>query len=470
MKFGFYITIVFATVFSVHSLVNAQTPVICPVGYTCTPIPPQPTNCPVGYNCVLTTPVKPSISDNICYVFSQNLTIGSTGPDVVALQTWLIGRSFDIPDISKGQTPKGYFSESTRLAVRTYQISVGLPSLGFVGPLTRAKINNSCNTFEINKPTPTSVTTTIISSVPTITSISPTYGQPGTKVIIKGTGFSKTSKNYIEFNSSIGGTTLNAISPDGTTLEFTVPNYTYGSYKIYVSNDENGFSTTYKTFILTLPTVDSLLSVGCSTNSSNAKAGQVVSWYMSQSGGIAPYTYSWTGTDDLSGSGTGISKIYSTGGVKIATITATSGDGRKASGTCTTTVVPLSSSDITTVPNPIITVTSPNGDKLYHYGDTMPVQWSYSGFGTVMSHVDVYVIPQDGRNEFQVATNYVVSDNNNISLKIDKERIRPDGTKFTTPYLPGTYKIRVTCQNSNPIGFQTCGDTSDASFSITSSP
>ncbi len=76
--------------------------------------------------------------------FSTNLTVGSTGSDVVALQTWLVANGFDIPAISAG-TAKGYFGSQTQAAVKKYQTSKGLPSTGFVGPLTRGALNGTAS-------------------------------------------------------------------------------------------------------------------------------------------------------------------------------------------------------------------------------------------------------------------------------------------------------------------------------------
>jgi hypothetical protein len=86
-----------------------------------------------------------------CYPFNNNLTIGSTGVDVVALQTWLIANGFEIPAISTGGVAKGYYGLATAQAVSKYQISSGLltsndQSLGYFGPSTRAKLNSNCNT------------------------------------------------------------------------------------------------------------------------------------------------------------------------------------------------------------------------------------------------------------------------------------------------------------------------------------
>jgi peptidoglycan hydrolase-like protein with peptidoglycan-binding domain len=73
--------------------------------------------------------------------FSTNLTVGSTGSDVVALQSWLITNGFHIASIESGAANKGYFGSQTKAALAQYQASVGLPAFGFFGPLTQAKLN-----------------------------------------------------------------------------------------------------------------------------------------------------------------------------------------------------------------------------------------------------------------------------------------------------------------------------------------
>jgi len=77
----------------------------------------------VAFGCGTATPAA--------YTFTRNLTIGSTGADVTALQTML------------GVTPAtGYFGAITKAAVMAYQTSKGIaPAAGYVGPLTRAALN-----------------------------------------------------------------------------------------------------------------------------------------------------------------------------------------------------------------------------------------------------------------------------------------------------------------------------------------
>jgi peptidoglycan hydrolase-like protein with peptidoglycan-binding domain len=67
--------------------------------------------------------------------FSRNLTVGATGADVTALQTWLASKGFF------SVTPTGYFGSITRRAVAQYQASVGItPAVGYFGPITRASV------------------------------------------------------------------------------------------------------------------------------------------------------------------------------------------------------------------------------------------------------------------------------------------------------------------------------------------
>lgn len=66
----------------------------------------------------------------------RDLTIGSTGADVTALQTWLLAKGFSIP---AGAT--GYFGAQTRAALAAFQKASAItPAVGYFGPITRAHI------------------------------------------------------------------------------------------------------------------------------------------------------------------------------------------------------------------------------------------------------------------------------------------------------------------------------------------
>jgi parallel beta-helix repeat protein len=68
--------------------------------------------------------------------FSSDLTIGSTGDAVFALQEILIADGY-----LQIAGPTGYFGPLTQAAVKLYQAAHGIITTGYVGPLTRAALN-----------------------------------------------------------------------------------------------------------------------------------------------------------------------------------------------------------------------------------------------------------------------------------------------------------------------------------------
>jgi len=78
-----------------------------------------------------------STSTGASATFSMDLTMGSKGADVTALQNWLISKGHAI---AAGAT--GYFGAQTKAALSAYQASAGIsPAAGYFGPITRAKVN-----------------------------------------------------------------------------------------------------------------------------------------------------------------------------------------------------------------------------------------------------------------------------------------------------------------------------------------
>jgi hypothetical protein len=85
--------------------------------------------------------------------FTRDLTIGSTGADVSALQA------------AVGVTPAtGYFGSITAAAVKSYQTSKGISATGYVGPLTRAALNGSVTTTTTTTTTTGGTTTTVVNT------------------------------------------------------------------------------------------------------------------------------------------------------------------------------------------------------------------------------------------------------------------------------------------------------------------
>ncbi|MFA6050235.1 MAG: peptidoglycan-binding domain-containing protein [Candidatus Paceibacterota bacterium] len=71
--------------------------------------------------------------------FTSNLTVGSTGAEVTALQTWLVAKGYLVMPTGVAY---GYFGGLTKAAVAAYQTAKGItPTAGYFGPVTRAAVN-----------------------------------------------------------------------------------------------------------------------------------------------------------------------------------------------------------------------------------------------------------------------------------------------------------------------------------------
>lgn len=80
-----------------------------------------------------------STTGSASYTYNMDLTIGSTGADVVALQDFLISKGHLVMPAG---VAKGYFGALTQSALAKYQASVGIaPAAGYFGPITRAHMN-----------------------------------------------------------------------------------------------------------------------------------------------------------------------------------------------------------------------------------------------------------------------------------------------------------------------------------------
>jgi hypothetical protein len=101
------------------------------------------------------------------YNFTSDLTVGSTGSAVMALQKFLIGQG----DLVLA-TPTTYFGSMTQAALAKYQAKNNItPSVGYFGPKTRAYVNSLSTT---------STTTTTTTTTGCTTAFNPTTGQPCT--------------------------------------------------------------------------------------------------------------------------------------------------------------------------------------------------------------------------------------------------------------------------------------------------
>jgi hypothetical protein len=75
----------------------------------------------------------------------------------------------------------------------------------------------------------------------------------------------------------------------------------------------------------TAVTVYNVLAATCSALPTSIDTGQNVTWTAYPTGGTGSYTYSWSGTDSLSGATVSVVKSYVSSGTKAGTVTVTSG-------------------------------------------------------------------------------------------------------------------------------------------------
>lgn len=125
--------------------------------------------------------------------FTSDLTVGSTGAQVTALQQWLSSKGYlTMP----AGVAMGYFGSLTQSALAKYQVAAGItPAAGYFGPITRAKVNAlaggtttttttttpGCGAGAIYSSTTGALctTTTTVGTVPVVTGIT-TIGSEGT--------------------------------------------------------------------------------------------------------------------------------------------------------------------------------------------------------------------------------------------------------------------------------------------------
>ena len=80
------------------------------------------------------------------------------------------------------------------------------------------------------------------------------------------------------------------------------------------------------------------LNIGCYADPTTASVNQPVTWSVEVTGGAAPYTYSWSGTDGLTGGASTLIKYYSASGSKNAVVSVTSADGKTGTHACSNAV------------------------------------------------------------------------------------------------------------------------------------
>lgn len=398
---------------------NAQ--VICPQGFVCTPKTSNTSNvfynsyggatAPTGANgyyytngtyttsgatytqTVPTTQAGTNMTTyttaaaGSCVGITSDLTVGSTGTQVVVLQKILLSRG--LLKVSAGWTPTGHFGTLTQAAVRSYQAMKGLSQTGVVDASTRAVLSSSCTPMNTAQP----VTQAPAQQVtPVVYSITPS-SVSGYNIITM-SGANLTGASTVTFTNSAGqfAGTASTNNVTANTLYFMTPSLAVGTYGVSVGNSNKVLLTVTQQPTITgsnSGVTTSPLTATCS----NIGGNTTITWAAAVSGGTAPYTYSWSAYNDVSQylggnlQSMSWSASYSSSGMKQAVVTIRDSAGRSATGTCSATVSASSQATSgTTTVNPGIP--SPNPAPAYNTapqscGGTEPYGLTYKkGSGT----------------------------------------------------------------------------------------
>jgi len=201
--------------------------------------------------------------------FSRNLSLGSSGQDVKKLQQLLNTNTQSLitktgPGSLGNETD--YFGTKTRLAVVRFQelhrndvltpagLSLGS---GFVGAMTRKKLESLCFTTVSSIPQPVAPLLIPPSPTPKSTGKAPTVyfpsaysGVPGTTIVVSGDSFALQSSNIVYFGPYHATGTVQSASE----LFVKIPDIPPGRYPLWAEN-VNGISNKDAFFIVRNPTV-----------------------------------------------------------------------------------------------------------------------------------------------------------------------------------------------------------------------
>ncbi|MFA6190017.1 MAG: hypothetical protein WC711_00665 [Candidatus Staskawiczbacteria bacterium] len=197
------------------------------------------------------------------------------------------------------------------------------------------------------------------------------------------------------------------------------------------------------------------ITVTCSADKTSALLNTPVVWTAVASGGSGSYTYSWSGTDSLSGSTVSVSKSYQSVGTKTASVIATSGGNSSPATSCSNNV------NVYSLGAP----GAPTGLDGSFFNSAMNIFWTApSSDGG--SAITGYKIERstDGINWTELVantgnTNTTYSDNITSGLTLDNV----DGATATWR-CAGLCGVTPICTATRNIGCGTLGATGDGRF------
>jgi hypothetical protein len=159
------------------------------------------------------------------FQFTRNLTVGSMGADVAALQVYLNAKGFMVASTGAGSPGRetNYFGGLTRAALARFQASVGIaPAVGYFGPITRAYVNSNAAVGTPPNPGPVTCpagyTCTPAGGTGTTTPASDTISTPGREGIMTVTRAPLPANGQIvregELNKGVLGLRVRATNSD----------------------------------------------------------------------------------------------------------------------------------------------------------------------------------------------------------------------------------------------------------------
>lgn len=256
-------------------------------------------------NPAITRPYSIRCSEDITTRTAGPLTITVTPNPPAALQ-------FDTTAVSITAGAPVTMTWSTRYATSCTGTGTGFTSPGTSGPLDVYPTVTTTYSLQCTGPGGVSgsynkaVTVTPSASV----SASPTTIVSGNSSLITWSSVGATSCTGSNFNT--GGAT------SGSTAVSPTSNTSY-SMSCISADGHTGFSNVEQIVVTAPPAINA----SCSVTPTSASTGQNVTWNASASGGTPPYTYEWTGSGNLVGSGLSQIISYTSAGLKYASIKVT---------------------------------------------------------------------------------------------------------------------------------------------------
>lgn len=218
---------------------------------------------------------------------------------------------------------------------------------------------------------------------------------------------------YHIYRSQGGGSYLYLTTVNAPALSYPDSSITSGltyAYYVVATNSYGSINSNTTTNSVVAPD-PCIPTVSCLANPVSVTTGQNVTWSATPSGGSGSgYTYSWTGTDGLTGTAQSVLKSYATTGPKTASVTVTDSLSNNSPATaCSNTVT------VTTTPQPDLIVQSCT------YTPPTPVAGNNMNFSAVIKN-------QGNADANASLTEFALDVNNNSSAADD-----PPIASITTP-------------------------------------